>query len=283
MVRISPDGTKIALVVGARLTRDTLPSIWLFDQRTETLSQLTADPAGDDFPLWSPDSRRVFFRSSRGETSGIHAVDVETRETTLIGSSPEYPFALPWTISRDGRVLGLVNGLSLNDLNLATLTVADGKFARLLHEDPNESEPSFSPNGAWVAYAGTLGDPVSQVDIRPLPNVSSTLIRLGLGWSPLFSPDGSELFFVNGDAIYAAPISYEPTLRVSPPRRIFDAGAYLLGPGGRPWDVDPSGQRFLMIRRPGARDGDTQPSRESQQIDVVMNWFEELKTRVPTQ
>jgi hypothetical protein len=52
---------------------------------------------------------------------------------------------------------------------------------------------------------------------------------------------------------------------------------------GRAWDVDPSGQRFLMIRQPGtgAAGEDEEPSR--QRIDVVLNWFEELKSRVPVE
>jgi hypothetical protein len=41
--------------------------------------------------------------------------------------------------------------------------------------------------------------------------------------------------------------------------------------------VDPSGERFLMTR---AREVAGQ---ETVQIDVVVNWFEELKSRVPTQ
>jgi len=42
------------------------------------------------------------------------------------------------------------------------------------------------------------------------------------------------------------------------------------------YDVTPDGQRFLMLK----------PSEQAQaartQINVVLNWFEELKRRVPT-
>ena len=91
--------------------------------------------------------------------------------------------------------------------------------------------------------------------------------------------DGSELFFFDGQGLSAAPVSYEPTLRVGASQRLFETTArFLRAPGGRAWDVDPSGERFLMIRAPSAGAGGTEP-----RIDVVVNWFEELKSRVPTQ
>jgi hypothetical protein len=50
--------------------------------------------------------------------------------------------------------------------------------------------------------------------------------------------------------------------------------------GGRAWDVDPKHDRFLMITMPNAQQGGGDaPIRPK--IDVVVNWFEELKARVP--
>ena len=50
---------------------------------------------------------------------------------------------------------------------------------------------------------------------------------------------------------------------------------------GRPWDVEPSGQRFLLIRVPGTTAAAEEPSRD--RIDVVLHWVEELKLRVPAE
>ena len=43
------------------------------------------------------------------------------------------------------------------------------------------------------------------------------------------------------------------------------------------FDVTPDGQRFVMIQQRA------QDSAAPQQINVVLNWFEELKQRVPVQ
>jgi hypothetical protein len=94
----------------------------------------------------------------------------------------------------------------------------------------------------------------------------------------VFSRDGSELFFFDGQGLSAAPVTYEPTLRVGAPQRLFETTARFPSvPGGRSWDVDPSGERFLMIRAPEAA------GQQTARIDVVVNWFEELESRVPTQ
>jgi hypothetical protein len=62
------------------------------------------------------------------------------------------------------------------------------------------------------------------------------------------------------------------------PARLLD-GRYFSGGEGttvRQYDVSADGQRFLMMKEE-ARDTDAAPS-----INVVQNWFEELKRLVPT-
>ncbi len=49
--------------------------------------------------------------------------------------------------------------------------------------------------------------------------------------------------------------------------------------GVRPYDITPDGQRFLMVFPADPADSVTETPAE--QINVVLNWFEELKERVP--
>jgi hypothetical protein len=58
------------------------------------------------------------------------------------------------------------------------------------------------------------------------------------------------------------------------PRRLFE-GLYLKGTF-HAYDVSPDGQHFLMIKP--SEEAQTVPS----QINVVLNWFEELKQRAPS-
>jgi hypothetical protein len=47
------------------------------------------------------------------------------------------------------------------------------------------------------------------------------------------------------------------------------------GQGVFNWDISPDGQRFLMVKP-------VEPQQAATQINVVLNWFEELKQKVPT-
>ncbi len=59
------------------------------------------------------------------------------------------------------------------------------------------------------------------------------------------------------------------------PRMLFE-GPYLLSPVSLPYyDVSPDGQRFLMLKLV-----ESQTSAPTQ-INVVLNWFEELKRKAP--
>jgi len=107
MARVSPDGTKIALVVGSTLPRsDPAPDIYIFDLETENLTQLTFDPEADDGPVWSRDGRRIFFRSYRQNGSGaVYAIPSDGGTAEFLARSPTGENPLPWSISPDGKTL----------------------------------------------------------------------------------------------------------------------------------------------------------------------------------
>ena len=73
-------------------------------------------------------------------------------------------------------------------------------------------------------------------------------------------------------------VSYrtDPTFAPDEPKALFSTAPYYFDPPyGRPFDVAPDG-RFLMIKIGGPEGVESRPS-----IEVVLNWVEELKARVP--
>ena len=84
-----------------------------------------------------------------------------------------------------------------------------------------------------------------------------------------------ELFYRNGNRMMAVEITTEPTFSAGTPRLLFEGNSQPSVATPANYDVAPDGQRFLMIREGG-------PDSEPNQINVVLNWFEELKQRVPT-
>jgi hypothetical protein len=73
----------------------------------------------------------------------------------------------------------------------------------------------------------------------------------------------------------AVDVATDPVFTAGTPRVLF-AGRYLQNIGCRGYDVTPDGHRFLVI------EFDEPPSQPVTHINVVLNWFEELKRRVPT-
>ncbi len=67
-------------------------------------------------------------------------------------------------------------------------------------------------------------------------------------------------------------IKTEPTFTPGNPVVLF-TGRYIMGGAVVNYDISPDGQRFLMIKGDEGQPG---------QINVVQNWFEELKRLVPT-
>ena len=295
MARISPDGKKVALVLGNALPRsDPLPDIYLFDLETENLTQLTFDLEVDDDPVWSHDGRRIFFRSYRdGGDAGIYSIPTEGGAAELIGRSAKNRNPLPWSVSPDDKTVLAVDAPSLEDLDIATLQIGvDDELKPLIDNDGWINEPMLSPNGEWMVYYSLdrpgAGDPTApEINIRPYPEVKQQRRPVARGVGPVFSADGSKIFFYDGGGLSAVPVDYAP-FRVGMPKMLF-RGQYWYGSsgpstGGRAWDVDPTQERFLMITMPRNAQtaaGDAAGGDDAPRIDVVLNWLDELKERVP--
>ena len=101
-------------------------------------------------------------------------------------------------------------------------------------------------------------------------------ISIDGGWDPRWSADGSELFYrrVDDGAMMVVSVTVDPTFEPGTPEVLFE-GPYVSAPGG--YDVAADG-RFLMITLPGDPTG----GGAGPKLNIVLNWFEELKRRVPT-
>jgi hypothetical protein len=98
------------------------------------------------------------------------------------------------------------------------------------------------------------------------------------GDDPIWSRDGKELFYRNGDQMMVVAVATQPAFRAAKPRVLWE-GKYSHGmssscgpPGATSanYDVTGDGQRFLMIK-------DLDQDAISTRIVVVLNFAEELK------
>jgi hypothetical protein len=98
------------------------------------------------------------------------------------------------------------------------------------------------------------------------------------GNHPVFSRDGRELYFVDGDVMRAVSIEYEPIFRIRETRELF-SGSYTFNVEGRAWDVHPTDGRFLVLLD-APEDSNTASPPERQRIHILVNWTEELQRQL---
>jgi len=157
----------------------------------------------------------------------------------------------------------------------------EGDHARKLslHEEYVQTQPQISHDGRWMAYTSTESGR-DQVYVRPFPETGKGKwqVSTGGGNSPLWSADGRELFYLSDENfVMVVPVRTEPTLSLSAPKSLFRSIYASIGSApGTPWDVSRDGKRFLMIKEPGIT-----ATGVPLKINIVVNWFEELKQRVP--
>jgi len=277
---ISPDGSQVAVSI-----EDANEDVWIWHAERETLTRLTFAEGPDDVPLWTPDGRRVVFRSSR-DGGGLYwqaADGTGDVEPILTGGS----FA-PWGWTADGRLV-FTRGMEGNpDIGVVTLGGAPAPEF-LMDSEFAEFRPAVSPDGRWLAYQSNESGQ-DEVYVRPLPDVDSGRWQVSTqgGREPKWSPDGSRLYFVDGTALtgnmMAADVEDTPLAFVpGTPRVLFDyAGRYWLPPGQvQTYDVGPDG-RFVLVAL--AESGTSAPDGQGQipELILVQDWFTELRRLTTT-
>ena len=276
--RLSPDGR--SFVYWTSLNAETI-NVWVYELEREVARRLTDDQGGDQgWPIWSPDGKRVIFN---GPTEGMghnlywKPVDGSGPAERLTESEYGQQAQSYWA---GGNLLVFLESHDPADTGTDIWVLpleGEAKPRPFLQTTSNEFHPMFSPDGRWLAYVSDESGGY-EVYVRPYPGPGGvTPISTHGGTDPAWAPDGRELFYLEGRSpstkLMAVSVKTEPALRVGKPRLLF-AGNYMGGsPYGRSYDITPDGQRFLMAK---------QEQTEVAQINVVLNWFEELKRLVPT-
>ncbi len=146
----------------------------------------------------------------------------------------------------------------------------------ILQTPAAEFDAQFSPDGRYLAYASNESGR-NEVYVLPFPNLQEAKWQISTqgGREPKWAHNGDELFYRSGEGMMAVTITTQPIFRTGTPRLLFeDPYRRTPTPTTASYDVSADGQRWLMVQEEAQE-------AEATQLNVVLNWFEELKRLVP--
>ena len=282
---LAPDGKRIALALS---DEGGVSDIWVYDPQRDAMTRLTSGGADYRFPVWSPDARYVVFESRDKGILQARADGAGQPEQLMEGKGVR----IPWSFTPDGRRLAYADYES-DRRQIWTVPITDeggrlkaGQPGPFLKDSFRDANPSFSPDGRWLAYSsGTAARPhresiqpgESEVYVRAFPPPSSGpgeqwQVSNNGGVSPRWSRNSHDLFYRAGDQIMAVSYSVRGGTFVPEKPRVWIAKL-----GGTMWDLAPDGKRVLVaaaIRSSGA------PEHEHEVV-FLENIFDYLRQRVP--
>jgi len=271
--RLSPDGTRVAVAIVGR--------IWIYEIETETWQLLTSDGYANS-PVWAPGGERVVFTAGWGPLWNYQPFSIPADFSGSAEQLLEHEFDVgPRSFSPSGQLI-FVENHPAEQGNILMLPGDGGSPQYLVRTDSNEQTPMVSPNGRWLAYSSDRSG-VPEVFVEPFPGGGGRVqVSASGGTEPQWAPGGHELFYRNGAQMIAVPVTTESEFAIAGERQIlFESDAYMRATGASAYDVDRDGQRFLMVQMMEA--GEEGQIQANQRLNLIFNWFEELKRLVPTE
>ena len=303
--RLSPDGRRL---VATKLVTNSRFNVELYDLERGTSTPLTSD--GDSsWPIWSVDGQRVLFtigcpRCETAAGSRIDSLTADGRGAREIVFDKEGDEVTAASWSRDGRWLAILVNMPITEVQILVRPMSEKGEPRVFLEPRSRFrifDPEFSPDGKWIAYTSTeTGAREVYVQAFPGPGEKHRISTNG-GENPAWAPSGRELFYLEpatpawqpdssqpvdlrrGSKMMAVDIDDRAAFRAGAPHELFTVGLPGSSLGGFPetvpvrsYDVYPDGRHFIatLLENPT----EAQVTR----LNLVLNWFDELKRRVPT-
>jgi serine/threonine-protein kinase len=280
--RFSPDGKRLAFSI-VNVGPERGEGLWVQDLDRDVVSRLTHMHGSQ--PVWTLNSANLVFESLR-PTLSLYWIRAdgsgEAQRLTSDGIR-----RIPSSFSSDGKRLAYIQQSS-DGSNIWTAPVEGdhdhpvlGKAELFLHASLPVTLISavFSPDGRWLAYCSNETG-TYEVYVRPFPGPGGkSPISTGGGRFPIWSrgaPGAArELFFLGPDRhIMAAAYNVNGDSFVAAKPHVWSEKRLLDRPYST-FDLAPDGKRFAVILY---GDGTSEPMT---QFTVLLNFFDELKRRVP--
>jgi hypothetical protein len=230
-----------------------------------------------DRPAWTPDGRAITYRSG----SSLWQIPSDFSGAAVQLPGTDTPGNLgPFDWSSDGEVLlyGAADGLRAFRPKAASSGAADKDV--LVMKVPGGatliSRASFSPDNRWIVYTAVLSDGAfAYVSPFPVGAGGHRKIMNATANSPVWHRD--EIFSIAlGGGLQVLGIKTQPAPDWTNPTTLFTLqGIAAPAQGTTNYDITRDGKQLLLVVP------DVAAAESIQEIQIVLNWHEELKRLAP--
>ncbi len=263
---LSPDGKRIAASIGA--AND---DVWISDIARGTLTRLTAETGNNDEPFWTPDGKRVVFYSDRNNAQSLFwkLTDGTGPEEELLRVPGSHEVHAS-SFSPDGKWLVYTDVDPATGRDLWLLPVTGERKPQVFLRTPfNEQEGVISPDGKWISYTSNESGR-DEVYVQPFPGPGGKVqVSTEGGEAAQWAHNGRELFYHNGSKMMVAAFTAAQGFTPQIPKLLFEGNSM----ESLNYGVAPDDQQFAILRS-------SEQERTPRQLNVVVNWVEEMKRRV---
>jgi serine/threonine protein kinase/Tol biopolymer transport system component len=271
-VRISPDSSRAAVLIGSSGAGD----VWVYDLSRATSTRLTFNGMNAT-PLWSSDGKSIYYIEMDPRAAGKSVV---MRKPADGSRDAEALMSVDGTAYIKALMPDGITGIFDYQRSASHGSIVQSKLEQgatlteLVETQFADIAAALAPDGRWLAYQSNESDR-PQIYVREMSGTGARWqISTEGGEEPRWSRDGRELYYRNGNLFMSVAISTSPSFHASKPTNLFGGVFDLRTNTGITYDVDPKGNRFLMLR---PAEESTAPS-----VMIVLNWFDELRRLVPT-
>ena len=271
--RISPDGTRVALLVGPIGSGD----IWVYGLKDTTRTRLTFDGLSVG-PTWSPDGRSVYYSnvdSTKRKTTFERRAADGSREPEAVGGSIDLRAYLSG-LEKSERAGIIFQGPWGGFFDVARASFGPTTTtANLVATPANEYGPALSPDEKWVAYTSPESGR-NEVYVLGLSGARRRIpISTDGGEEAHWSPTGREIFYRSEDRLMAVSVQAGDDLAPGKPAVLFRGVYNLQSETGFSFDIDPKSGRFLMIRL-----ADDHANAPITSVRVALDWLDDAARMV---
>jgi len=259
--RMSPDSRRLAI----QIFKNGEWNIWIYNLISGSHRKFT-EQGNNKYPVWTPNGKQMIFQSDRNGTFSLFMKSLgSSNKVQQIHTSTKSE--TPCSCSPDGEFLAYHFGA---DIYLLPLNGEEEPIS-FIQTPVKDWGPAFSPDGRWIAYVSQ--DQAEEIYVEPYPRTGERWkVSTDWGEEPVWSPNSNELFYRNGRKWMVVRFTTSPNFSPEEPKVLFEGD--FVNVAGLSYDVSSDRQRFLLLRS-------IEESTVHTRLNVVFNWFEILKHKVP--